>query len=281
VSCEILARDLLGVLLHTKLSVTDDIELDTLTLWQRDPWLVSLSDDHDVLDTSSESMSFSILQVNNIERSWVLFTVVQDSNTTNVVSSGDHAHVSVLELDEVFNLSGLDVQSDGIVSLGLWVWESNSSSIMSGDVVDTLSSLLNVLDAAELVRSFLLGDLVDDESTLGVVQHTEVLLGLVERDDIHKSSWVGVVGFDFSVNLNQSLDHDRLGFLEVQGVFQTVTQQDDHRKALTLFVRTRRWLWRPHTGKLIQHPVRWRSHALHVLLWTSCHGLGRRYGQDI
>jgi len=35
---------------------------------------------------------------------------------------------------------------------------------------------------------------VKDETTLGVIEETEVLIGLLDGDDIHESTWVVHVG---------------------------------------------------------------------------------------
>lgn len=253
------------------LSIANDVELDSLSLRQGNPGLVTSSNGHHVLETSGEVMSLSVLEVSDLERSRMLLTVSQDTNTANIVSSGDHAHASRFELDEILDLARGQVESDGIVILGLRIGESDRATVMGDHMVDTLGALLDALDTAELVSGLLLGDLDASESSLGIVKHTEVLLGLVKGDDIHESSRVGVVGANLSINLNQSLNHNGLGLLVVQGVFETVTQQDDERKALSRLVRTCGWLWGPDTGKLIKHPVRRRSHTLHVLLESSRH----------
>merc|ERR1719221_2104016 len=114
----------------------------------------------------------------------------------------------MLESGEIFDLSGRDVEADGIESLGVRVRETNGATIVGGAMSDTLGTLLNGLDTEELVLSLLSSDLVDDETTLAVVQETEVFLGLLQRDDILEPSGVGVVSADLSVNLDEALDQD-------------------------------------------------------------------------
>merc|ERR1719221_1160675 len=255
------SSNLLGVLLHAKLSVTHDVQFD------------SLSDYHNVDQSCCKLVAFSVLQMSNFEASGMLLTVVQDTNSPNIVSTGNHAHVTVFELDEVLNLACFDIQADAIIDFRLWVWESNSATIMRNDVVHTLGSLFDVFHAAQFVSRLFLADLVHDEPTLSIVQETEMLLRLIQRNHVHESGWVGMIGLDFSVHLDQSLNHNSLGLLEVEGVFQAIAQQQNKRQALTLFVWTRTGLRSPHTCELIKHPVRWRSHALHMFLWTARHGV--------
>ncbi len=59
----------------------------------------------------------SYLDVDNVEGSGVSLSVDDGSNATGVAASGDHAHVAGLELDEVHDLAGADIQSDRIVDL--------------------------------------------------------------------------------------------------------------------------------------------------------------------
>lgn len=55
---------------------------------------------------------------------------------------------------------------------------------MGDDEGNTLGSELDLADLQELVGGLLLGDAVDGESTLDVVEETEVLSRLLDRDDV-------------------------------------------------------------------------------------------------
>jgi len=256
---------------HALDTIVHDGEFDTVALRQTDPRLVGLSDDHHVLETSREVVVLFVLQVDDLEGSRVLLTVGDDTDTTDTVSTSDHAHVAVLELAVIEDLSGGDLDADGVVGLDSRIREADGAGVVGDDVVDTLGALDDVLDTAQLVGGLLLGDLVDDEATLSIVQQAEVLLGLLQRDNIHETGRVGVIGADLSVDLDQALDEDHLSLTVVQGVLQAVTEEDDQRQALTLLVGTRGRLRGPHTGKLIEHPVAGRSHALHMSLRTTSH----------
>lgn len=62
-------------------------------------------------------MSSGVLDVDDVESSWKLLTVSDDSDTTDVTSSCDHGEVSWLELDKVGDLSSRDIDDNGIVDL--------------------------------------------------------------------------------------------------------------------------------------------------------------------
>jgi hypothetical protein len=124
---------------------------------------------------------------------------------------------------------------------------------------------LNTLDLAELELSLLSLDAVDGEAALGVVDETEVLAGLLEGDDIHEASGEGAVSADLAVNLDETLHQDGLDLTTVQGVLETVADEDDQGKAVAQLVGTGGGLGRIGSGHLVQEPVRGRAKALLVL----------------
>jgi len=224
-------------------------------------------------------MSSSVLQVSNVKRTLVLLDVVQDSDTPDVVTTDDHTEVTRLEFEVVrgtrsllVNLSGDEVELDGIVDLHVRVGETDGATVVGDAVGHSLPSLFDGLDTKKLVLGLLRGDLVKDEAPLSVIEETKVLLGLLDLDDIHKSGRVGVVSTDFTVNLQQSLHQNHLGLVKGQSVLQSVPQQHHQRKAFPLFVGPCGRFGRPDTRKFIQHPAGGGGHALHVLLGTTSHG---------
>lgn len=99
---------------------------------------------------------------------------------------------------------------------------NSRSRIVRNQVWDPATAKLDALDLAQLELSLLGLDAVDGETTLGVVDQTEVLASLLEGDDVHEASGVGGVGADLAVNLDQTLHHDGLGLATVQGVLETI-----------------------------------------------------------
>ena len=90
--------------------------------------------------------------------------------------------------------------------------------------------------------SFFVPDGVKTETTLGVIEKTEVLVSLGDRDNIHETSRVGLISPDFAVNLNMPLHQDGDDFTVCQSVLQLVPDDQDERKAFSRLVGSRRGL---------------------------------------
>lgn len=152
---------------------------------------------------------------------------------------------------------------------------------------DAALAQLYSLDLAQLVLCLLFSDAVDGETALGVVDETEVLACLLDGDDVHVAGWVGRIGADLAIDLDQALHDNRLGLAAIEGVLQTigedmsvwmlllddlcvlagwqvleygipVANEDDQRHAVAQLVRTWRGLGRIATAELVEQPVRWR-----------------------
>ena len=103
---------------------------------------------------------------------------------------------------------------------------------------DSSSTELYSLHLAELVLCLSSLDSVDGESTLGIVDETEVLACLLNRDHIHVAGRVVGICSHFPVDLDESL-HDDLGdFPAIEGVLQSVSKEHNKRQAVPLLVRT-------------------------------------------
>lgn len=148
--------------------------------------------------------------MDDIETTIVALTVGDDTNTTHVATTSDHGDSSSVEADEVGDLSGLNVDLDGVVDLDGGIGVTDGAGIVGDEVWNTLGAELDTLDLAELVAGLGLRDAVDGEASLGVVDEAEVLAGLLDGDDVHESSWVGGVSADLSVDLDQALHDDGL-----------------------------------------------------------------------
>ncbi len=77
-------------------------------------------------------------------------------------------------------------------------------------VGDVLGTGLDGLLAAQLVLGFLVGDPLDDESALDVVDQAGALVGFLDLDDVHEVSGKLGIGAHFAVDLDQTLLQDRL-----------------------------------------------------------------------
>ena len=79
--------------------------------------LVALSDDKHVRDACHELLASGISNVYHLEVTLVLLPVDNSAHTATIRSSSAHDHVTNLELNEVLDLSGLEVEHDSVVDL--------------------------------------------------------------------------------------------------------------------------------------------------------------------
>lgn len=100
------------------------------------------------------------------------------------MTAGDHAEVASLELQEVDNLAGVDVVTDGVVDLDQWVGVADGAAVVRDQEGDALRAGLNALDFAELILGLFSGDLVKNISALGVIEQTEEITGSFDGDNI-------------------------------------------------------------------------------------------------
>ena len=123
--------------------------------------------------------------MDNVEASNVPLTVHNDTRTTHVTTTSDHDNVTSIELDKVGDLVALKLELDGVVDLDGGVGVTDGTAVVGGDVRNTLSTDSDLADLQELVGGFFGGDTVDCEAALDVVKQTEVLVGLLNRDDVY------------------------------------------------------------------------------------------------
>jgi hypothetical protein len=86
---------------------------------------------HNVGLTSGELVVNSVLQVDDVEASVVALTVSDDTNTTHVTSTSDHDDHTSVELDEVGDLAGGEVDLDGVVDLDGWVRVTDATRMLA------------------------------------------------------------------------------------------------------------------------------------------------------
>lgn len=118
-------------------------KLDTLTLGQGNPGLLS-TDDEDVVLTGGEGVVNGVLDVDDVETTVVALTVSDDTNTTHVATTGDHGNGAGVELDEVGDLAGGELDLDGVVDLdrGVRVTDAVEPELAAAEKRGTYQSLV-------------------------------------------------------------------------------------------------------------------------------------------
>lgn len=90
--------------------------LDTLALGERDPGTL-LADDEHVGLAGSEGVVNGILDVDDVETTIVTLTVGDNTNTTHVTTTSDHADNAGIEVNEVGDLASGELNLHGVVDL--------------------------------------------------------------------------------------------------------------------------------------------------------------------
>jgi len=252
-------------------SLLGDRHADSFAFGQRHPRLGALADREDVIQSGGEGVSGGILDVDDVEGSRMSFTVHDDADTPQVTASGHHADVSGLELDEVGDLAGSNVDLDAVLGLDQRIRVSDGASIGGGEVRDSLGADRHLLDDAELVSGFFLADAMHLVSALDVVDESEVLSALLHLDDVHEPRRISVVGADATVDLDEPLGEDLLYFRVRQGVLETIPQEKSERQTLAQLMRTGGRSGSVTSSQFVEHPVSGRRHTLHVLTRTANH----------
>ena len=185
-------------------SILHDGESETLSLRKGDGWGLSVTDDNNVTDSGGELFVVSILDVDNIVGTDMLLDGSDDTNSSDIVTGSEEARSSVDELDNSIDLVGGDVELDGISNLNIWMWESDGSSVDGDNIRNLVLSNGFLHDLAKLEGGFLGVNSVWLESSLGVHENSEMLVGLVNGDDIHNSEWESMVSSNLSVDLDET-----------------------------------------------------------------------------
>ena len=128
----------------------DDGELNTFTLRKRNPGLSSFAEGEDISQPCCKLMSCRVLDVDCLEASLMLLTVLNHTNTPSVSSSSHHHNIADIKLDGVHNLVLLQVELDGVIRLDEWVRVTDGATIVCVQVRNTLLSDLDSSNLAKL-----------------------------------------------------------------------------------------------------------------------------------
>ena len=216
----------------------EDGQLDTLALRQRNHRLVTGTNSENVRESGGKVLASGIGQVDDFKGALVLFASVDDTDTTGVSTTGNHAQSTGVKLDKVGDFVGSDVDHDGVTLLDHRIRVSDGSRVVQLHARNALVAQLLLDHLAQLVLRFNTGDSVHDKSTFLVVHQTEVFVRLFNFDNVHDTARVALLHSNFTVNLDQALLKNRRDFLVVQRVLQTVSQDQAQREAFARLVRT-------------------------------------------
>jgi len=153
-------------------------------------------------------------------------TGLDGTNSSKISSSSDHAQVTGIEFDPVLDFAGGEVDFDGITDFAVWVGVADGAAVVGAEEWDAVLADADEFYTAELVTGFFLVNFMNNKSSFGVIDQPEIFVGLINRNNIHESSWVFSISPDFSVNLDQFSLDDFFDFVTVQSVVKPVPDED-------------------------------------------------------
>jgi len=244
-----------GGTLLALVSLFNNRKLDSSSFWQGDGGFVSFSENETVSFSRGKVQSSNVFNVRNVMGTRVSLDLSNVSNSTSVSSLRDHDSGADVEFVEIGNFSRLQVQLDGVTDLDIRIGESNRSSVVGGNVRDSSAASLGLLDLAELELRFGGSNGGKNEASLDIVQQSEVFVNSGNADHVLESSGVFGVQLALSVNLDELVHQNHFDFRTGEGVFQSISENYDQRKALSELVGTSRRTRGPNSAELVKHPV--------------------------
>lgn len=157
---------------------------DTLALWKRAGDLV-VSNDEDVADSGVEDVAGLVSEGDDGDVSELLDDGGDAADSAQVVTHGDEGLDSGGELVVLLDGAGLEVVEDGVANLDAWVRESEGSGIVSHGVWDLVGTDLDLDDLQELLVDFLVLELQEGESSLLIVENSELVTSLWDGNDVY------------------------------------------------------------------------------------------------
>jgi len=115
--------------------------------------------------------------MDDLETSLMLLPRLESTDPPKISTPRYHCQCSHLKLYHFRDLAGIKGDLDGIVGLDDGVRITDGSAIVSDNVWYRLTPNPYLCHLCELVLAFLGSDPVDRESSLGIIQQTEELIG--------------------------------------------------------------------------------------------------------
>jgi len=232
---------------------------------------VTFSNNKDISNTSGEFLATTVLEVDDIETSWMLIMRLNNSNSTNVGTTSDSGQLTNIKFKMTIfclNFTVLDVDSDSVIDSDKRIWLANGSAIVSYDEWDHslmtsvewvsanggLLGVINFDDLAKFVFCFFISDTMENEAAFDIIQHTEALIGLVDGDNILKTARIIDISANFAINFNKTTSSNYNNLTSCQGKLQTVAKDQRQRKAFPKLMGTSGWPGSPNAAKFGEHP---------------------------
>jgi len=192
--------------------------------------------------------------MDNIKAPDVLLSMHNDTSPAHVAPTSNENNVSGVKFDDVSDLALLEIIFDSVVDFNNRIGITNCASVVGDNVGNSVGANSYSADFQELVGGFFRCDTVDGETTLDIVEESEVLARFFDRDDIHEAGGVGSVCADFAVDFDYALLDNGGDLPSSQSILQPVAKENCERKRLSKLVRSWRGARCVCPAQFIQHP---------------------------
>lgn len=98
------------MVLESLVSLFNERELNTSLRKETDDGLLAFSNNEGVVDSGGEVVAIGVLDVGNVEAAWMLFNVLENTDSTDVVTTDDQNLSAVFKLNQALNFSSLKIQ---------------------------------------------------------------------------------------------------------------------------------------------------------------------------
>jgi len=209
---------------------------------QRDPRLFAFAQHEHVAYSGGEVLMVGISNVHDVEGARVLLDVGDDTNSADVVAADCVAGVSDLELGDVGDLVVNKVVLEGVTDVDIRVGEADCASVVRNDVRNLVrpQDLLGHLE--QFKASLSLVELLEVESALVVVEDSEFLASLFEREHVHNAQREASVSAQLAVDLDGALliVEDGLNLAVPKRILELLLERDGDWDTLAALVRALR-----------------------------------------
>ena len=211
--------------------------------------------------------------MNNIKTTQMSLNMKNCCNSADVVSTCNVGKVAGFVPEPLKDGIFLEVVFESITLVDFGVGVSDGSSVMGYDVGDLVGSNSLALDLQQFDLGLCLLDLDEGESSLNIVEHPVVLVGLNDGEDVHDTNGEFGVPPDFIINFNAGFsvlqDEGDLTVGECQ--LEVVSGLEGYYLMMIERGRHSLSLWGPWLGRVaLIPPILERSHDRGVLILLRC-----------
>ena len=141
--------------------------------------------------------------------------------------------------------------------------ESNGPSVVCNNVRNSLLSDLLLNDFAELESGLLLVNLMRLESSLDIIENSEIFISFFNCHNIHLTEWESGISSDLSIDLNKTslvLDYPS-SLVSGKSVLESLLQKHGKWNAFSKLVRTGGWSGSVNSLEFSKIPLMWSSNS--------------------